>query len=205
MNVMRAARILLAFGFATAVLGGCSVAARPSGSSVASLPSPTGQPSVHEISASPSDEATLDPTAAATYPPSPASDAPFSPDPTLTPPPDGLLAVEGGDPVVGELGTWTWKNAGSDAPWLPGYPIHVGVGERLRFAMAERVPIEAWNVARVPPSSVPGNEGAVEMGSGTSGAISVPAPPVGPWSVSVHVRFGDNLGDATYYWAVTVD
>lgn len=204
MNAMRAAQILLALGCASMALGACSVAVGPSGSSVASVPSPTSQPSAGLASAPPS-EAIADPTATATDLVDPTTGVPFSPDPTLTPPPEGRLAVEGGDPVVGELGTWSWNNAGSDAPWLPGYPIHVGVGERLTFALAERVPIESWTVSRVPPSSVPGNDGAVEMGDGTTGAIAVPAPPVGKWSVSVHVLFGGNLGDASYYWAVTVD
>jgi hypothetical protein len=204
MKVKPAAQILLAIGCASTMFGACSVAAGPSPSLIAFVPLPTSQPSVEEPSASPS-QAILDPTPTTSDLSDPTSDVSFSPDPTLTPPPDGLLAVEGGDPVVGELGTWTWKNAGSDAPWLPGYPIHVGVGERLTFAMAERLPIESWEISRVPPSSVPGNEGVVDMGDGTSGAITVPAPPVGKWSVSVHVRFGDNLGDATYYWAVSVD
>ena len=204
MNVMRAARMLLAFGCASAVLGACSVAAGPSRSLVVSVPSATSQPSVDGATGSPP-ETILEPTPAATDVLIPTSDVPFSPDPTLTPPPDGRLAVEGGDPVVGELGTWSWNNAGSDAPWLPGYAIHVGVGERLSFAMAKPVPIESWTVSRVPPSSVPGNDGVVELGSGTGSAITVPAPPVGKWSVAVHVRFDGNLGDATYYWAVSVD
>ncbi|MBI3749814.1 MAG: hypothetical protein HY262_13365 [Chloroflexi bacterium] len=204
MSVMRAAQIVLAFACLGMLVGACSVAAEPSRSSVASVPSPTSQPSVAVAATSPS-EAAPDSTPTATDVVNPTTDVPFSPDPTLTPPPDGLLAVEGGDPVVGELGTWSWNNAGSDAPWLPGYPIRVGVGERLTFALAERVPIESWTVSRVPPSSVPGNDGAVAMGDGTTSAIAVPAPPVGKWSVSVHVRFAGNRGDATYYWAVTVD
>ena len=202
MNVMRAAQLLLAFAGAITLLGACSGVAGPSPTSVASVPSPTIRASGDATSALPSDAATVDPSPAESIP---GSDVPFSPDPTLTPPPDGLLAVDGGDPVVGELGTWTWRNAGSDAPWLPGYAIHVGAAEQLTFAMAERVPIESWTVSRVPPSSVPGSDGVVGMGDGTTGVITVAAPPVGTWSVSVHVYFADNLGDATYYWAVTVD
>jgi hypothetical protein len=123
----------------------------------------------------------------------------------LTPPPDATLTVEGGDPVVGEQGSWSWNGAASDAPWLPGHPIHVGVGELLTFAMLERVPIEGWQVARVPPSSVPGGDGEVGMAEGTGQAVRFAAPPKGTWSVSVTVQFADNLGGASYYWKVTVD
>ena len=35
-------------------------------------------------------------------------------------PPTAALAVEGGDPTDGQLGTYTWGEGGSDAPWLPG-------------------------------------------------------------------------------------
>lgn len=203
MNVMRTARVLLALGYASSVLA-CSVATGTSESSFASVPSPTSQPSVAMPSVSAS-EPSIDPTPTVTDALNPTSDVPFSPDPTLTPPPEGLLAVDGGDPVVGELGTWSWNNAGSDAPWLPGYPIHVGVGERLTFALARPAPIDSWTVSRVPPSSVPANDGVVDMGDGTTNAIVVPAPPIGEWSLAVHVRFGRNLGDATYYWDVTVD
>src|SRR3954452_7640141 len=38
-------------------------------------------------------------------------------------PPEATLAVEGGDPVAGKLGTYIWADGGSDSPWLPGAPI----------------------------------------------------------------------------------
>ena len=50
---------------------------------------------------------------------------------TATEPPAASLAVEGGDPVTGQLGTFTWGDGGSDSPWLPGAPIAVGTGEQL--------------------------------------------------------------------------
>jgi hypothetical protein len=188
------ATVLLAAAITTVALGACtSDDASPGSASIVSTP--TASPVVAGTSV-----AALTPDAPTDTP----TDPPFSPDPTLTPPPDGLLSVEGGDSITGQQGTWSWRNASSDAPWLPGQPIHVGVGERLTFALAELVPIESWQVARVPPASVPGNDGLVEMGDGDGGAISFAAPPPGTWSVSVHVRFGDDLGDATYYWAVTV-
>ena len=51
-------------------------------------------------------------------------------------PPAAALAVEGGDPVTGQLGTFTWGDGGSDSPWLPGAPIAVGTGEQLTVSIA---------------------------------------------------------------------
>jgi hypothetical protein len=51
-------------------------------------------------------------------------------------PPAATLAVEGGDPVTGQLGTFTWGDGGSDSPWLPGSPIAVGTGEQLTVTIA---------------------------------------------------------------------
>ena len=59
--------------------------------------------------------------------PSPSATA----SPSATEPPAATLAVEGGDPVTGQLGTFTWGDGGSDSPWLPGSPIAVGTGEHL--------------------------------------------------------------------------
>ena len=50
-------------------------------------------------------------------------------------PPDASLAAEGGDPVPGQLGTFTWAGGGSDSPWLPGTPITVGAGESLTVTL----------------------------------------------------------------------
>ena len=52
-------------------------------------------------------------------------------------PPVASLAAEGGDPVVGQLGSYIWADGGSDAPWLPGRTDHrrsgraAGDGRRL--------------------------------------------------------------------------
>ena len=39
-------------------------------------------------------------------------------------PPAATLAAEGGDPVAGQLGSYTWAGGGSDSPWLPGRTDH---------------------------------------------------------------------------------
>jgi hypothetical protein len=132
-----------------------------------------------------------------------------SPEPvtTETPmaePPTASVAVEGGDPVVGQLGTFTWENGGSDAPWLDGSPIHVGAGERLFMTLAEPVALDEWSVSRVPPGNRDGI-GAVSMDEGPGGVVTFQAPPIGNWSVGVRVRFAGKLGTALYYWLIEVD
>ena len=185
------------------LLGGCSVASSTQPND--STPVVTSSPPV------PTDPSPIAPSLSVEASPSNASDTsqdpvpPLTPGPTPEPPPDAALSVDGGDPVVGELGSWGWKGVASDSPWLPGYKIHVGVGERLTLKVSQLVRIANWQVARVPPSSVPSGNGAVGMADGTGNSISFDAPPSGQWSVAVSVWFSDPLGSAVYYWAVTVE
>lgn len=118
-------------------------------------------------------------------------------------PPAALLSVEGGDPVEGDIGTFTGDNYGSDSPWLPGAPIHVGSGESLTLKLAEPVGIEHWTVSRSPADRL--NQDVVGMAEGSSGPVRFAAPPAGEWSVYVSVWFEDNLGSAAYYWSMDVD
>lgn len=119
-------------------------------------------------------------------------------------PPAGSIAVEGGDPVSGQLGTFTWENSGSDSPWLDGSPIHVGPGEELTLSLDESVGIGEWTVSRVTPGNRDGT-GAVLVAQGLQGPVTFDAPPPGTWSVEVNVRFADGLGTALYFWLIEVD
>lgn len=134
-------------------------------------------------------------------PPTPEAPSPEAPMPQ---PPAASIAVDGGDPVVGELGSFAWENSGSDGPWLDGSPIHVGAGEELVFTLAEPVALETWMVSRVAPGNRDGTT-ATGMAEGSGEPVSFPAPPRGSWSVSVSVLFADNLGGAVYYWLIDVD
>lgn len=118
-------------------------------------------------------------------------------------PPAASIAVEGGDPIVGQLGSFTWENSGSDAPWLPGAPIHVAQGERLALTLAEPIPATNWSVSRTPASTF--GTDIVGVAEGSTATVRFDAPPAGSWSVSVTVWFAGNRGDATYYWRVDVD
>jgi hypothetical protein len=103
---------------------------------------------------------------------------------------------------MGQLGTFTWGDGGSDSPWLPGSAVAVGAGERLTVAIGDGVGVATWSAKRVPAEAT-GGSGAVGLGTGGP-PIAFDAPGLGSWSVQVTVDFDDGLGSATYYWLVTV-
>jgi hypothetical protein len=159
----------------------------------------TGSPTATE----PVPSAPLPTAPVASSSPSGSTESPL-PDPPMAEPPSASLAVDGGDPAVGQLGTFTWENGGSDSPWLDGSPLHVGAGEQLFMALADPVALDAWTVRRVTPGNRDGI-GAVEMADQRGGIVTFPAPPIGTWSVQVRVRFAGDLGTALYYWLIAVD
>lgn len=117
-------------------------------------------------------------------------------------PPVGQLAAEGGDPVTGQLGTYTWGDGGSDSPWLPGAPIDVGAGEPLAVSFPSPIRVATWR-ARAVPSGADGPAGASILGEGT-GAPAFGAPAAGSWTAEVHVVFDGGVGDASYFWRLEV-
>jgi len=117
-------------------------------------------------------------------------------------PPAAQLAAEGGDPVIGQLGTYIWGEGGSDSPWLPGASIAVGSGEPLSVTLQSQVAVATWR-ARSVPSSADGPDGASLLGEGT-GDPEFGAPATGSWTVEVHVVFGGGVGDASYFWRLEV-
>lgn len=169
---------------------------------VACAPSASVSPSRPEASPIPTVIATVVATAEATTSSAPPPTAEPS-DPPMPLPPDALLAVEGGDPVVGALGTFTWMNGGSASPWLPGTPMHVGIAERLTLTLVDGVGIDRWTVRRSAPASL--GVDAVGMADGTGEPLTFDAPPAGTWSVYVDVRFAGGLGSAAYFWLISVD
>jgi hypothetical protein len=119
-------------------------------------------------------------------------------------PPAASLSVEGGEPVTGQLGSYTWNGGGSDSPWLPGAPITVGAGEQLTAVLDGGVGVATWSASRVAAGSSDG-AGAVGLGDGDgSGSIAFASPATGHWSVQLTVRFAGERGSAAYYWSVTV-
>lgn len=118
-------------------------------------------------------------------------------------PPDALLAVEGGDPVAGQLGTYVWLETGSDSPWLPGAPIAVGAGEPLMVSLVPDGDIRAW-AARYVPANAVGPDGATSLGEG-AGSPAFAAPGPGTWTLEVFVEFAAGAGDARYFWRLEVE
>jgi hypothetical protein len=116
-------------------------------------------------------------------------------------PPDASLAAEGGDPVVGQLGSFTWGDGGSDSPWLPGAPIRVGAGEPLTVTLDDGTAIAGWTAVRTPAKATSG-AGAVAAGDG-SGAIGLAITVTGRWTLAVTVEFATG-GSATWYWQLEV-
>jgi hypothetical protein len=117
-------------------------------------------------------------------------------------PPDASLAAEGGDPITAQLGTYTWRDTGSDSPWLRGAPIAIGAGEPLTVTLEPVIGVESWR-ARLVPATADGPAGAVILGQGP-GPIAFTAPAPGAWTVEVAVTFADGLGDASYFWRFEV-
>lgn len=188
---------------AALVLGGCDPgAAAPSPPTVAATPSAL---TTTEASAPPSP-----PSPPPTEIPVPTASAvpTATPPPTPRPagyPPDALLAAEGGDPVAGEIGSYTWLNAGSDSPWLPGNPITVGAGETLTVTIEPAVNVEQWTASREVWQVLPGGGPTVGVGQGGPGQpITFTAPPPGLWALDVSVWFTGGRGSAAYYWKLEV-
>ncbi len=184
------------------VAGGCS---RAGGSPAASDATAATAAPASTDSAQPT--ATAEPSAIETRSgasPEPVPTESSTPEPAMAEPPAASVAVEGGDPVVGQLGTFTWENGGSGAPWLNGSPIHVGSGERFALTLAGPLEIAEWSVSRVMPGNRDGT-GALAMEAGSGWPVLFDAPPSGTWSVQVKVRFANDRGDALYYWMIDVD
>lgn len=147
------------------------------------------------VTATPLATTTLEPTQAPALTPAPTVAG-------IDAPPEALLAAEGGDPVMGQLGTYIWMNGGSDAPWLRGAPISVGAGEPLSVTFLPGIDVAGWRTWYVPADS-DGDTGGATLGEGI-GQPTFQAPASGSWTVAVTVTFLQDAGDANYYWRLDV-
>jgi hypothetical protein len=137
-----------------------------------------------------------------------ASDEPavWSPSAVATlpgqPPHAVLHGLAGGKTVGGWLGSFTWDNSGTDAPWI--------VGRRLGSAKA-RSPLTASFDGLVPASwtaswvavdnGVAADSGA--HGTAGTGAVAITSPVAGDWSLQIVAVFGPGT-NAVYYWHLAV-
>ena len=195
----RSTGIALVTLFVVLLAAACSSAGGPPSPALAG-----GGPAASIATTTLSPAPSLGPSPTASVAASPAT--PTTPVTPVTPvtaePPPASLAAEGGDPVTGTLGSFTWNNGGSDSPWVPGARIHVGAGELLTVTVAGAVGVAKWTAQRVPAGATDG-AGAVGLGEGT-GTITFQAPPPGAWSAQITVRFAGDLGSAVYYWRLDV-
>lgn len=179
-----AATVLIAV-VATAV--GCTASTTPSASQAAETPSPRS-----EVATTPPVAPTQTPSATAS-----AGGA------GVETPPDAALAVEGGDPVEGQLGTYIWAGGGSDSPWLPGAPVAAVTGEVLLLTLSPDLAASEWSAVLARASS-PDGSGRFEVGAGAGpGPVTIQTPDAGAWTLALTIRFGD-LGSATWFWRLDV-
>jgi hypothetical protein len=188
----------LAAGCASGGVPASSTPAAVDGDPVPEVPALTPMPAVLPA---PSAAATPAPSAAAT----PAPSAAATPAPTEIPgPPAAALAPIGTGAIPGELGGFTWRGMGSDAPWLVP-PAGQGVRDAGPYAVTFVPPIlvERWSAVWAPV--VGGTAGAVagsEQGGREPMVLEGPDRP-GTWSLQVDVRFAG--GDrCAYYWRLEV-
>lgn len=132
---------------------------------------------------------------------------PTTPEPSPTPtgelvppqPPVAVLSFPGGQPTAGDLGTYVYRGAGSDSPWLPGEPIAVPAAGALgEVFLSEPLRVTTWWARVAPAGRAPRPGEAREIATG-DGAIAFELP-TGTWTVEVSVQFAEGIGSATYYW-----
>ncbi len=186
------ARVPRATRAATAAFGLLLGAAACSGSGPTGAPA-SATPSAAPVSATPGPSITA---------PTPAAASPVTSEPALIEPPDAELqsgAVVG----IGALGSFSFRETGQSAPWLAGTPIALPEAAPIEVDLDPALPVDSWTAAAVPSTKLQ-EIAAVSLGEGT-GPIRFDGPAAGSWSVMVAVRFGDGLGSASYFWAVTAE
>jgi hypothetical protein len=141
------------------------------------------------------------PAAATTDPPTPTPAPAGTARPGIEVPPLADLAVDGGDPVAGQLGTYIWGSGGSDSPWLPGAPIRAATGEVLTVSLEPDLRVSGWSALLAPAAAGDGT-GATPVGAG-AGPLDVTAPGSGTWTLAVTIDVGDR-GTATWFWRLEV-
>ncbi len=128
-----------------------------------------------------------------------------TPAPTEVPgPPAAALTPIGKDAIPGELGSFSWHGAGSDAPWLVP-PAGQAVSEAGPYAVTFAAPVlvEGWAARWAPVAD--GTAGAVAgFEQGGTGPVVLEGPDQpGTWSLQVDARFaGGNR--CAYYWRLEV-
>jgi hypothetical protein len=132
-------------------------------------------------------------------PPATTEASPASTEPIPQQPPVAVLSFPGGQPTAGDLGTYIYRGAGSDAPWLPGEPLAVPpTGALAEVFLSEPLRVTSWRARVAPAGRAPGIGEEREIATG-EGPIVFELPS-GAWTLQLSVQFGDGIGEATWYW-----
>ena len=142
----------------------------------------------------------------------PSATVTTSPERTPQEPPVAVLSGPGITAAEGEIGGYTYRDGGSDSPWLPAPSlerVRVATGATLSVRLAGNATITNW-VARIAPAS--DRQGERQRGLARGGServpadvIRFPAPPSGEWVLMVELTYGGGLGSGGYYWRLEVD
>lgn len=151
----------------------------------------------------------------------PASDATPTPATSLAPteepvdeepmPPDALLVLPDGSSQPGALGSYAYDGAAADSPWLPARVLtrlDIAAASRLGLRVAGPQRFVSWSAryadaqdeeAETISPLASGGDGTTPLDTAEFGAL-----PAGDWVLMVQLFFADDLGDATYYWYLSV-
>jgi hypothetical protein len=126
-------------------------------------------------------------------------------------PPAAVLIVSGAERHEGELGTYVYRGAGSDAPWLPARTlasVPVRSSDRLSVALVDGGVIGPWAATIAPAGDDQAERGrglaADETAGGLRESVELPVPPRGGWVLMVRLDYGDGSGSGAYFWLVEV-
>ncbi len=196
----RAALLGAAAGLAV-VVAACTGGAPPPSATAIPLGAPVAGREVASEASDPAGASMTSGTPSA--PPETAAPA-SSVAPTLPdePPSGQLHGLAGGREAHGELGSYTWADSGTDAPWVVGPATGTATeGSSLTVAFENLQPV-SWTAAWAAVSG--GMAAAPSDGSAGQGAVALRAPSTaGDWSLRVSATFGPGA-NATYYWHLAV-
>jgi hypothetical protein len=130
--------------------------------------------------------------------------------PAIPEPPGATLAVGGVSRHAAELGSYDYRGAGSDSPWLPARALDdvaVDPAATLAIQLEGGTAIGSWTAtvaAAADEQGVVKQKLAEEPATDPKPEIRLQAPRSGSWVLMVAVRYADGSGSGTYYWQIDV-
>jgi hypothetical protein len=198
---------------AAAVLASCQAVLAPAPTSPPPITTPTLTPTASVPT--PTESATLAPTTATTTTaPTPTTQgtdpcASSTSDQPASPPAAQIEPADGGEPIAGRVGSFTYCDLAVDAlPPRAESLTPVALGDPAHIVLSVPASGEGFISNRAgywPASEWQGDEVVL-----TSDATAAPltttefaGPPTGDWMLAIHLIFASG-GSALYYWHVTV-